>query len=202
MAPAACAAIFQTGPLAWNGADLLLAAQRRVRALRLRDVLRPAQCAAAPGRRGRRSPVEVRQRRPRPPAAPFAISTPPPASKRDVWLVFWIVPAFYTAFGIIFFMLTRTMPPPRPDMTTAQMVELLRPARHHHPDRVRRPGADRRRCRRRQRHRRLPHEAHDGRLGDGLRLHGCDGGRRAAGLPVGAPSASWPPPSGPTATRS
>ena len=22
--------------------------------------------------------------------------------KRDVWIVFWIVPAFYTAFGVIF----------------------------------------------------------------------------------------------------
>jgi len=54
-------------------------------------------------------------------AGPAAISTPA-ASKRDVWLVFWIVPAFYTAFGIIFFMLTRTMPPPRPDITTDQMV--------------------------------------------------------------------------------
>ena len=37
-------------------------------------------------------------------------------------MVFWIVPAFYTAFGIIFFMLTRTMPPPRPDITTGEMV--------------------------------------------------------------------------------
>ena len=54
-------------------------------------------------------------------------STRPPApqvqaaGKRDVWLVFWIVPAFYTAFGAVFFLLTRTMPPPRPD--TSQMVD-------------------------------------------------------------------------------
>ena len=34
-----------------------------------------------------------------------------------VWIVFWIVPAFYTAFGVIFFALTRVMPPPRPDIT-------------------------------------------------------------------------------------
>jgi hypothetical protein len=46
----------------------------------------------------------------------------PAAGKRDVWIVFWIVPAFYTAFGVIFFALTRTMPPPRPDITTDQMV--------------------------------------------------------------------------------
>ncbi|KUI27135.1 hypothetical protein AU196_00925 [Mycobacterium sp. IS-1742] len=44
------------------------------------------------------------------------------AGKRDVWLVFWIVPAFYTAFGIIFFALARVMPPPRPDVTTAEKV--------------------------------------------------------------------------------
>ena len=43
-----------------------------------------------------------------------------------MWLVFWIVPAFYTAFGIIFFMLTRTMPPPRPDITTGEMVGWFR----------------------------------------------------------------------------
>jgi hypothetical protein len=30
---------------------------------------------------------------------------PPKAGKRDVWLVFWIVPAFYMAFGVIFFAL-------------------------------------------------------------------------------------------------
>jgi len=46
----------------------------------------------------------------------------PAAGKRDVWIVFWIVPAFYTAFGVIFFALTRTMPPPRPDITTDQKV--------------------------------------------------------------------------------
>jgi len=46
-----------------------------------------------------------------------------PAGKRDVWLVFWIVPTFYTAFGAIFFLLARTMPPPRPDISTAQMAD-------------------------------------------------------------------------------
>jgi uncharacterized membrane protein (DUF441 family) len=49
----------------------------------------------------------------------------PRAGKRDVWIVFWIVPAFYTAFGIIFFMLARVMPPPRPDVTTGQMVHFF-----------------------------------------------------------------------------
>ena len=50
---------------------------------------------------------------------------PPRAGKRDVWLVFWIVPAFYTAFGVIFFALARVMPPPRPDVTTDQMVDFF-----------------------------------------------------------------------------
>lgn len=47
------------------------------------------------------------------------------AGKRDVWLVFWIVPAFYTAFGMIFFALARVMPPPRPDVTVDQMVHFF-----------------------------------------------------------------------------
>jgi uncharacterized membrane protein (DUF441 family) len=49
----------------------------------------------------------------------------PRAGKRDVWLVFWIVPAFYTAFGVIFFALARVMPPPRPDVTTDQMAHFF-----------------------------------------------------------------------------
>jgi hypothetical protein len=48
-----------------------------------------------------------------------------PAGKRDVSLIFWIVPAFYTAFGVIFFPLARVMPPPRPDITTDQMVNFF-----------------------------------------------------------------------------
>ena len=47
------------------------------------------------------------------------------AGKRDVWIVFWIVPAFYTAFGIIFVALTRVMPPPRPDVTADQMAHFF-----------------------------------------------------------------------------
>lgn len=47
------------------------------------------------------------------------------AGKRDVWIVFWIVPAFYTAFGVIFFALARVMPPPRPDVTVGQMAHFF-----------------------------------------------------------------------------
>ncbi|KMO68620.1 hypothetical protein [Mycolicibacterium chlorophenolicum] len=47
------------------------------------------------------------------------------ATTRDLWLVFWIVPAFYTAFGVVFFALARVMPPPRPDITEAQQAEFF-----------------------------------------------------------------------------
>lgn len=50
---------------------------------------------------------------------------PDTTSKRDIWIVFSIVPAFYTAFGAIFFLLARTMPPPRPDVTTEEKVEFF-----------------------------------------------------------------------------
>ncbi|KGI69121.1 hypothetical protein MJO55_18700 [Mycolicibacterium rufum] len=56
------------------------------------------------------------------------MSAPPavrPATSRDLWLVFWIVPAFYTAFGVIFFALARVMPPPRPDISQAQQAEFF-----------------------------------------------------------------------------
>jgi hypothetical protein len=52
-------------------------------------------------------------------------ATPPAAGKRDVALVFWIVPGFYALFGIIFFALARVMPPPRPDITQSQMVDFF-----------------------------------------------------------------------------
>ncbi len=58
------------------------------------------------------------------PAAAVAAAARP-AGKRDIWLVFWIVPAFYTAFGIIFFALARVMPPPRPDITVAQQADFF-----------------------------------------------------------------------------
>jgi hypothetical protein len=51
--------------------------------------------------------------------------TSTPAGKRDVWIVFWIVPAFYTLFGVIFFALAKVMPPPRPDVTTGQKAEFF-----------------------------------------------------------------------------
>jgi hypothetical protein len=60
-----------------------------------------------------------------PGADPVDSGPPAPAGNRDVWLVFWIVPAFFTAFGVIFFALARVMPPPRPDITTDQMAHFF-----------------------------------------------------------------------------
>ncbi|WP_254190647.1 hypothetical protein [Nocardia noduli] len=50
---------------------------------------------------------------------------PKPAGKRDVWICYWIVPAFYTAFGLIFVLLTRVMPPPRPDTGPEQITRFF-----------------------------------------------------------------------------
>jgi hypothetical protein len=61
------------------------------------------------------------------------LSTPTPASsaetagrapggKPDVWLIYWIFPGFYAAFGVIICLLTRVTPPPRPDIATVDKV--------------------------------------------------------------------------------
>lgn len=42
--------------------------------------------------------------------------------KRDVWLVYWIFPGFYAAFGVIICLLTRVTPPPRPDITAVDKI--------------------------------------------------------------------------------
>ena len=59
------------------------------------------------------------------PSAPTLADGRHRTGKRDVWIVFWIVPAFYALFGVIFFALAKVMPPPRPDVTTAQKVEFF-----------------------------------------------------------------------------
>ena len=46
-----------------------------------------------------------------------------PASKRDLVIVFWIFPIFFALFGVIFVLLARVIPPPRPDVTTDQKVQ-------------------------------------------------------------------------------
>ncbi|MCV7261030.1 hypothetical protein [Mycobacterium shimoidei] len=51
--------------------------------------------------------------------------TAAPQRNTDLWICFWVVPTFYTLFGLIFVPLTRVMPPPRPDVTADQMVNFL-----------------------------------------------------------------------------
>lgn len=48
-----------------------------------------------------------------------------PQRNVDLWICFWVVPTFYSLFGLIFVPLTRVMPPPRPDVTADQMVNFL-----------------------------------------------------------------------------
>ncbi|RDI45044.1 hypothetical protein [Nocardia mexicana] len=45
--------------------------------------------------------------------------------KRDVWVIYWIFPAFYAAFGVVFCLLARVTPPPRPDVTADQMADFF-----------------------------------------------------------------------------
>lgn len=51
--------------------------------------------------------------------------TTAPAPKRDLWIVFWIFPAFFAVFGTIFVLLLRVIPPPRPDVGYEYMAEFL-----------------------------------------------------------------------------
>jgi hypothetical protein len=47
---------------------------------------------------------------------------PATASKRDLRIVFWIFPTFFGLFGVMFVLLGKVIPPPRPDITTDQKV--------------------------------------------------------------------------------
>ncbi|MGV0745909.1 hypothetical protein [Mycolicibacterium sp. XJ870] len=42
--------------------------------------------------------------------------------KIDQWICWWTIPVFYNIFGLIFVVLTRVMPPPRPDIGPDQIV--------------------------------------------------------------------------------
>jgi hypothetical protein len=42
--------------------------------------------------------------------------------KIDQWICWWTIPVFYNIFGLIFVVLTRVMPPPRPDVRPDQIV--------------------------------------------------------------------------------
>lgn len=42
--------------------------------------------------------------------------------KIDLWICWWTLPVFYNLFGLIFCVLTRVMPPPRPDIGPDQIA--------------------------------------------------------------------------------
>ena len=50
------------------------------------------------------------------------VGRPERAGKPDVWIVYWIFPAFYAIFGAVFVLLARVTPPPRPDVSDQQAV--------------------------------------------------------------------------------
>jgi hypothetical protein len=43
--------------------------------------------------------------------------------KRELWLAWWAMVIFYQFFGIIFFIVTRTQPPPNPALDTVRRVQ-------------------------------------------------------------------------------
>lgn len=64
-----------------------------------------------------------------PAAGPPAYADPDghrPKTKTDLWICWWILPIFYQMFGIIFVLLTRVMPPPRPNLTDQQIADFIR----------------------------------------------------------------------------
>lgn len=48
-----------------------------------------------------------------------------PKTKTDLWLCWYVIPIFFTLFGIMFVPLGRVMPPPRPDVSTAQKAAFI-----------------------------------------------------------------------------
>jgi hypothetical protein len=60
------------------------------------------------------------------PAAPSETSAHwtriPKIDQRIAW---WTLPIFYNLFGLVFVVLTRVMPPPRPDITQSQIVDFF-----------------------------------------------------------------------------
>ena len=42
--------------------------------------------------------------------------------KRELWLAWWTMVVFYQLFFLVFFVITRTQPPPNPDLTSRRSV--------------------------------------------------------------------------------
>ena len=149
MAPAAAAAVFRTGPLAWDGAISFWLRVGAFVALHRGDVLRAALRPAPAGGRGRYTrgcsavsvSPELRLRRPRdlPTRRRRASATSGSCSRS--------CPRSTPRSGSSSSLLARTMPPPRPDVDDRAEGRVLRGAPPDHPDRLRHPAPDRRRRR-------------------------------------------------------
>ena len=56
---------------------------------------------------------------------PTLTDSQPPPSKRALWIVFWIFPGFFGLFGVVFVLLLRIIPPPRPDVGYEYMTHFF-----------------------------------------------------------------------------
>jgi hypothetical protein len=128
----------QNGSAGMGWRSVLLAANRRVRAQHRRDVRRPSCRDQPSGVRGRRRRAFAECVGGQGGAVSGALSTEPPATvpapepahwnripKVDQRIAWWTIPIFYNLFGLIFVVLTRVMPPPRPDVGPAQIVDFF-----------------------------------------------------------------------------
>jgi hypothetical protein len=77
------------------------------------------------------------------PAATGAVPEPPSGSllrkiawhwrhdeKRELWIGWWTLVVFYNLYGLLFFVITRTQPPPQPSLAPSEIVQWF-DARHH-----------------------------------------------------------------------
>ena len=54
-------------------------------------------------------------------------------AKRELWIGWWTLVVFYNLYGLLFFVITRTQPPPKPSLGPSEIVQwfarsALRPA--------------------------------------------------------------------------
>lgn len=63
-----------------------------------------------------------------PTTVPVTVGDPDPyrpRTKTDLWICWTAIPVFFMMFGCVFVVLTRLMPPPSPNRTTAQIVDFV-----------------------------------------------------------------------------
>jgi hypothetical protein len=50
--------------------------------------------------------------------------------KRELWIGWWTLVVFYNLYGLLFFVITRTQPPPEPSLGSAEVVQWFADRRH------------------------------------------------------------------------